>query len=845
MWNNSFESGFNSSNLDNNEQPKLSLPPIKDEPMYQPKLLRKTPSIKAMRNYYNLSIDDNDEDNKYEANTASLGRSTTNNSLNSGSIIEDYDLEISHIDNYNENLRDQYGYNNLGAFSISSPASTGSELNSERKSEMGSTVKLVPKFKVSSQKWFSVLSTIVCTIALSGNIGNVFRLPQMTIIRGGLPFLVSYSILVILLGLPLLFLELGIGQLAQEGFLKSWRAVPFFRGVGYVKLIAGCLLAIYYPLYMGLSVYYIAWMAAGPLPFQDCATGVKITQSGYFASTKTGQECLKRTFLKSPFDDPSWLGIYTGIILVIWIILLALLIRKTKSYVRSLIILFFPVLGCFIALIVNMALQIDKSPTILDNFLVNDVDWNELSSANTWYFAAIQVFFSTNVGFGSFTTNAGIMYNRVSPLWTALGYILGNLIFGIGSIFITQTYIGYVNITNSTTEDIAELKLMALIYDAATNNKNTEDWITWGVIYHLFVLVAGFINLVTLNYTLLKAITVQTGRRINWWQTGVILCFIGFVVGFGLLLYPDFDLVHLLDHYIVGNLILVTVIIEVFVFIAFYGLARIRSDFEFMLGHILSRIWIILWWCNPILLTGIFAWGLITLPLEGIYKTDPIWLYGTGWGVVLISTIFIFVIGIFIVRKQSGYTLLGKLKQSLEPSSKWGPTDPIQRHNWIQWNSKAQKGERDFTLKRRGTKDYTRSIKKERKMQAAQVSELGSSITGLYSRKSDLGMTSPPQNYYLNAAPTTLPRLETRKKPMRVTSLVSTLNHPNYVTDRSSYPGHVNPLIRNLHNSYADEYHQDGSNSEGYGTFRRGPYIISGTEESHICKRDYEGATKL
>lgn len=44
------------------------------------------------------------------------------------------------------------------------------------------------------------------------------------------PFLVVYAILSLLIGFPLLVLELGIGQLAQEGFIKMWRAVPFFKG---------------------------------------------------------------------------------------------------------------------------------------------------------------------------------------------------------------------------------------------------------------------------------------------------------------------------------------------------------------------------------------------------------------------------------------------------------------------------------------------------------------------------------------------------------------------------------------------------------------------------------------
>ncbi|KAJ8931214.1 hypothetical protein NQ314_015911 [Rhamnusium bicolor] len=130
----------------------------------------------------------------------------------------------------------------------------------------------------SCQLWFSRISTAICTISMAAGMGNLYRLPQTTLIRGGLPFLIVYVVLAIFVGLPLLFLELGIGQLAQEGFIKSWRAVPFFRGIGYIKLAAGCMLSVYYPLYMGLALYYIIWILKEPLPFQECSTGVKITE---------------------------------------------------------------------------------------------------------------------------------------------------------------------------------------------------------------------------------------------------------------------------------------------------------------------------------------------------------------------------------------------------------------------------------------------------------------------------------------------------------------------------------------------------------------------------------------
>lgn len=53
-----------------------------------------------------------------------------------------------------------------------------------------------------------------------------------------------------------------------------------------------------------------------------------------------------------------------------------------------------------------------------------------------------------------------------------------------------------------------------------------------------------------------------------------------------------------------------------------------------------------------------------------------------------------------------------KFLSSLKPSRNWGPIDPIQRHGWVVWREQCTlSGERDFTLKRRGTRDYTHSVR--------------------------------------------------------------------------------------------------------------------------------------
>lgn len=63
----------------------------------------------------------------------------------------------------------------------------------------------------------------------------------------------------------------------------------------------------------------------------------------------------------------------------------------------------------------------------------------------------------------------------------------------------------------------------------------------------------------------------------------------------------------------------------------------------------------------------------------------------------------------------NNYINFQKFISSTKPTRNWGPVDPIYRHCWIQWKKQYQAtGEKDFTLRRRGTRDYTHSVKRGR-----------------------------------------------------------------------------------------------------------------------------------
>lgn len=83
-----------------------------------------------------------------------------------------------------------------------------------------------------------------------------------------------------------------------------------------------------------------------------------------------------------------------------------------------------------------------------------------------------------------------------------------------------------------------------------------------------------------------------------------------------------------------------------------------QLDFEFIIGRRLTKMWYVLWWFVPLVLFAFFIWELVTIPSNGMLDDDPIWMYGVGFGVLLIALVFILTIGFYTVYQQDEYFTL-------------------------------------------------------------------------------------------------------------------------------------------------------------------------------------------
>ena len=85
-------------------------------------------------------------------------------------------------------------------------------------------------------------------------------------------FLLPYTIMLILAGLPLFFMELALGQYSGAGPTRLFgRLSPAMKGLGFSMLTATFFVAIYYNVIIAWTIYYtFAGFTSGTLPWVEC-----------------------------------------------------------------------------------------------------------------------------------------------------------------------------------------------------------------------------------------------------------------------------------------------------------------------------------------------------------------------------------------------------------------------------------------------------------------------------------------------------------------------------------------------------------------------------------------------
>jgi len=90
------------------------------------------------------------------------------------------------------------------------------------------------------QQWSNGVEFVMSLIAMAVGLGNIWRFPFIAYSNGGGAFLIPYLVVLFLIGKPMYYLEVCIGQFVSGGPVKVWALSPALKG----KLTAGIVKAV-------------------------------------------------------------------------------------------------------------------------------------------------------------------------------------------------------------------------------------------------------------------------------------------------------------------------------------------------------------------------------------------------------------------------------------------------------------------------------------------------------------------------------------------------------------------------------------------------------------------------
>ncbi len=256
-------------------------------------------------------------------------------------------------------------------------------------------------------------------LAMAGNavgLGNFLRFPVQAAQNGGGTFMIPYFISFLLLGIPMMWIEWGVGR---YGGSHGHGSVPgmfdvltdkkkkWAKYIGVLGVVMPLVVFIYY-------TYIVSWM----LGFS-----VFSLSGDYFGMGDVDEMRSYLASYQNIFDGSStgtWVTL--GFFLLTFCFLGWVLARGISGGIEKLALIGMPILFLFAFLLLVRVLTLPTmaaSPAEGLNFIWNP-DFSQLGNAKVWVAAAGQMFFTLSVGMGSIQTYASYLKQKDDVALTGL-----------------------------------------------------------------------------------------------------------------------------------------------------------------------------------------------------------------------------------------------------------------------------------------------------------------------------------------------------------------------------------------------------------------------------------------
>ncbi|PNF16937.1 Sodium-dependent nutrient amino acid transporter 1 [Cryptotermes secundus] len=553
------------------------------------------------------------------------------------------------------------------------------------------------------QQWTNGVEFLMSCIAMSVGLGNVWRFPFTAFKNGGGAFLIPYIVVLFLIGKPIYYMEMAVGQFVSGGPVKAWAVSPALKGLGFGQMFCTVLVLTYYCSLMALTVFYFFQSFAADLPWSTCdrdwdmCSDSKKTEGNNsivadVTNYKSSSELYFYKFVLNETDSiedgvgtPDWR--LTLCLLFSWVTIFLVIVRGVKSSGKA---AYFLALFPYVVMI-TLLIRGATLPGAVDGILFFITpQWDKLLDPIVWYSAVTQAFFSLGICFGAIVMYSS--YNDfhhnvyrdamiVTTLDTFTSLLAGCTIFSILGNLMHE-----LKITNIEKVVQGGTGLAFVSYPDAIAKFDIVPQF-FSVVFFLMLYTLGIGSAVALAAAVITIICDQF-PQFRYWMVTLVICTAGFLVGLVYITPGGQYILTLVDFYGVNFTVFILGTIEVIGIAWIYGVDNFCNDIEFMVGKKLSAYWRLCWGIiTPVLMIVILLYSIVTMKPETYQdKPFPSSAYAAGWILFGFGVIQFPIWALFAVIKRRE-----AIKSAFQPSEMWRPQNSKTYEEWKDFKEKKRR----------------------------------------------------------------------------------------------------------------------------------------------------------
>ncbi|XP_029665148.1 sodium- and chloride-dependent glycine transporter 1-like [Formica exsecta] len=547
--------------------------------------------------------------------------------------------------------------------------------------------------------WTGKFDFLLSLLGYSVGLGNVWRFPYLCYSNGGGAFLIPFTVMLIIAGLPLMFMELSLGQYASLGPVAAYKQFcPLLRGLGYGMVLVSSIVMLYYNLIIAWTLYYIFASIFGgwELPWskceiewstedcfmpdaaeacvsqnatyfkRKCLNSTQMTAMGLFIENITS--AIKRPPAEEYFQNHV-LGISSGIeetgsirpfmaasLFLAWIIVFLCLSKGVQSSGK---VVYFTALFPYVVLVALFVRGILLPGANEGILFYLTPDWKRLMSAKVWGDAAVQIFFALSPAWGGLITLSS--YNKftnncykdslivaISNIGTS--FFAGLVIFSVIGFLAHELDVPVASVVDEGAG------LAFIVYPEVVSRLPIAP--VWSLLFFIMLLTLGldsqFALMETVTTAMLDGIPALRNYKI-WVVLGVSV--IGYAGGIIFTTNAGMYWLQLMDKYAANWSVLLIAITECILVAWIYGADRFLNDVEQMIGP-RGRLWRFFWtWMwkviTPAALFFILCFNWVKYePVKYGTYIYPKWADVLGWVISMLPVLIIVGLAIDQLKEQ-------------------------------------------------------------------------------------------------------------------------------------------------------------------------------------------------